>query len=222
MNCNESVSHFVIMNKHLLIVFEMLFMIPKILCRSVKKIIWCWNVWSECKILTSQLQILILIKFYFLQIWLTYWPLTHQGWMTHICVSNLTIMGSDNGLAMTSWQAIIRTNVGMLVGPLGTNFCEISIKTPAFSFKKMHLKTSSAKWRPFCLGLNVLMVPYVSTLVQVMACCLMTACHDLNQGWLIVSPAALHWKYFNSYKNIIWNYTLELKPHLLWPMCQCR
>ena len=25
-----------------------------------------------------------------------------------------------------------------------------------FSFKKVHLKMSSAKWRPFCLGLNVL------------------------------------------------------------------
>ena len=26
-----------------------------------------------------------------------------------------------------------------------------------FFFKKMHLKTSYAKWRPFCLGLSVLM-----------------------------------------------------------------
>ena len=25
-----------------------------------------------------------------------------------------------------------------------------------FWFKKMHLKTLSGKWRPFCLGLNVL------------------------------------------------------------------
>ena len=26
----------------------------------------------------------------------------------------------------------------------------------ALSLKKMHLKMSSVKWRPFCLGLNVL------------------------------------------------------------------
>ena len=26
-----------------------------------------------------------------------------------------------------------------------------------FSFEKMHFKMSSAKWLPFCLGLNVLM-----------------------------------------------------------------
>ena len=44
----------------------------------------------------------------------------------------------------------------LLIGPLGTNFIEIVIGIQAFSFKKMHLKMSSAKWRPFCLGLNVL------------------------------------------------------------------
>ena len=40
--------------------------------------------------------------------------------------------------------------------PLGTNFNEILIEILTFWFKKMHLKMSSAKWRPFCLGLNVL------------------------------------------------------------------
>ena len=29
-------------------------------------------------------------------------------------------------------------------------------KTPQFSYKKMRLKISFGKWRPFCLGLNVL------------------------------------------------------------------
>ena len=33
---------------------------------------------------------------------------------------------------------------------------EILIEIPTLSFKKMRLKVSSAKWRPFCLGLNVL------------------------------------------------------------------
>ena len=77
--------------------------------------------------------------------------------MTHICVGNLTIIGSDNGLSPGRRQAIIGTNVGILLtGPLGTNFSEILIGIQIFSFKKMPLKMSSAKWRPFCLGLNVL------------------------------------------------------------------
>ena len=77
--------------------------------------------------------------------------------MTHICVDNLTIIGSDNGLSPERRQAIIWTNAGiLLIGPLGTNFSEILIKIHTFSFKKIHLKMLSAKWRPFCLCLNVL------------------------------------------------------------------
>ena len=77
--------------------------------------------------------------------------------MTHICVSELTIIGSDNGLSPSRRQAIIQTIAGtLLVGPLGTNFSEILIEINTFSFKKIHLKMSSGKCRPFCLGLNVL------------------------------------------------------------------
>ena len=77
--------------------------------------------------------------------------------MTHICVSKLNIIGSDNGLSPGGRQAIIGTNDGIfLIRPLGTNFSEILSEIYTFSFKKMHLKTSSAKWRPLCLGLNVL------------------------------------------------------------------
>ena len=77
--------------------------------------------------------------------------------MTHICVSKLTIIGSDNGLSPGRRQAIIWTKAGiLLIGFLGTNFIEILIGIQKVSFKKMHLKMSSAKWRPFCPGLNVL------------------------------------------------------------------
>ena len=83
-------------------------------------------------------------------------PLTHWGRVTHICVSKLTIIGSDNGLSPGRRQAIIWTNAGiLLIGPLGTNFSQILVEIYTFSFKKMRLKGSSAKWRPFCLGLNV-------------------------------------------------------------------
>ena len=77
----------------------------------------------------------------------------------HICVDKLTIIGSDNGLLPGQNQAIISTNAGiLLIGPLGTNFSEILIAIETFSFKKKHLKMSSGKYRPFCLGLNVLMM----------------------------------------------------------------
>ena len=83
--------------------------------------------------------------------------LTHWGRVTHICVSNLTIIGPDNGLSPGRRQAIIWTNAGiLLIGPWGTNFSEILIGIYTFLFKKIHLEMSSAKWRPFCLGLNVL------------------------------------------------------------------
>ena len=68
---------------------------------------------------------------------------------SQICVGNLTLIGSDNGLSPDWRQAIIWNNDGiLLIGPLGRNFSEILIQIRTFSFKKMHLKSSSAKWRP--------------------------------------------------------------------------
>ena len=94
--------------------------------------------------------------------------ITHWGRVTHICVSKLTIIGSDNGLSPDRRQASIWTNAGiLLIGPLGTNFSEISIEILTFSFKKMRLKVSSAKRRPFCLGLNVLTHLYATVIRSV-------------------------------------------------------
>ena len=71
--------------------------------------------------------------------------LTHWGRVTHKCVGNLTIIVSDNGLSPGRRQAIIRTNAWiLLIGPLGTNFREILVRNQTFSFRKMHLKMSSA------------------------------------------------------------------------------
>ena len=85
--------------------------------------------------------------------------LTHWGRVTHICIGKLTIIGSDNGLSPGRRQAIIWTNAGLLsIGPLRTYFSENLIKIQQFSLKKMHVKMSSAKCRPSCLGLNVLML----------------------------------------------------------------
>ena len=85
--------------------------------------------------------------------------LTHWRRVTHICVSNLIIIGSDNGLPPGQRQAIIWTNAGiLLIGHLGTNFSEILFEILTFSFNKRCLNVSSVKWRPCCLGLNVLSV----------------------------------------------------------------
>ena len=83
---------------------------------------------------------------------------SHWGRVTHICVGKLAIIATDNGLSPGRHQAINWTNDGiLLIGPLGTNFSEILFEILTFSFKKMRLKVSPAKRRPFCPGLDVLM-----------------------------------------------------------------
>ena len=83
--------------------------------------------------------------------------LTHWGRVTLIYISKLTTIGSDNGLAPDWRQAINWTNDGiLLIGPLGTNFSQISIKIHTSSFKKIHLNMLFGKLQPFCLSLNVL------------------------------------------------------------------
>ena len=77
---------------------------------------------------------------------------THSGRVTHICVRKLSIIGSENGLSPGPRQAIIWTNVGLLlIGTIGTNLSEILIKIATFLFKKMPSKISSANWRPLYL-----------------------------------------------------------------------
>ena len=102
--------------------------------------------------------------------------------MTQICVSKLIVIGSDNGLSPGRHQAIICTNAGILsIGPLETNFSEILIEIIIVSFKKMHLKVSSAIRWPFCLGLNVLMC--CTTVCVMNKCIILTFHHYL---WCII------------------------------------
>ena len=95
--------------------------------------------------------------------------LSHWGRVTHICVGKLPIIDSDNGLSHARRQAIIWPNAGiLLIRPLGTNFSEILIGIHTISFTKMHLKISSSKWRPFCLGPNVLIgcAPWIHVVIK--------------------------------------------------------
>ena len=131
--------------------------------------------------------------------------LTHWGRVTHICVSKKTIIGSDNGLSPGRRQAIIWTNAGiLLIGNLGTNFSEILIEIRIFSFKKMGLNVSSAKWRPFCLGLNVLTFlarPQQGT-INVFT----------RRYFILTQSLSLGLLFF----YVIWIYSFTLKPCRVW------
>ena len=75
--------------------------------------------------------------------------------MAHICVGDLAIIGSDNGLSPGRREAIICTNAGMLlIGLLAANVSEIIIESHTFSFMKVYLEMSPEK--PFCLRSSVL------------------------------------------------------------------
>ena len=89
--------------------------------------------------------------------WVLRIQLIEAEWRIYAPVNWQSLIQIMHGLSYGRRQAIILTNAGiMLIGPLGTNFSEISIQILTFSFEKMLSKLSSAKWRPFCLGLNVL------------------------------------------------------------------
>ena len=87
------------------------------------------------------------------------WPGPMMTWYQSglVTFTRWNFIVSDNGLSPGWRQAIIWTNAGIsLIGPLGTNFSEIAIEILTFPFKKMRSKVSSAKWRPFRFGHNVL------------------------------------------------------------------
>ena len=80
----------------------------------------------------------------------------HLGHMTHISISKLTIIGSDNGLLPGWHQAIIWTNARiLLIGHLGTNLREIVIEVCIFSFKNAFenvvRKMGAISSRPLCI-----------------------------------------------------------------------
>ena len=83
-------------------------------------------------------------------------PLTHWGRVTHMCVSKLTIIGSDNGLSPGRRQAIIWINAGiLLIRPLGTNFNEMLIEILTFihenAFESVVCEMASILSRPQCV-----------------------------------------------------------------------
>ena len=116
--------------------------------KCISPFVWLWVFWLDNN---------KLLKALFLKNFINHQLLTHWGRVTHIYASRLTLTGSDNGLSSGRRQAITWTNaVILLIGPWGTNVSENLIEILTFSFTKMRLKVSSAKWQPFCLDLTVL------------------------------------------------------------------
>ena len=61
------------------------------------------------------------------------------------------IFSPGNGLSSGLRPTITWTSAGLSsFKPFGTNFSEIQITIQNYSFIKLHLKITSAKWRPFC------------------------------------------------------------------------
>ena len=126
--------------------------------------------------------------------------LTHWGRTTHICIGNLTVIGSDNGLSPGHYYI--------------TNFNEISIGIQAFSFKKMHFKMSSAKWRPFGLGLNELKVTELAAILSQPQCVkelYKKAGKSCRLLWVIqymfvTSPTVVRFYQFISAKVFLWEF----------------
>ena len=87
--------------------------------------------------------------------------LTQWGRVTHICVSKLTTIGSDNGLSPARRQAIIWNNAGILLNwTLGTNFSELLSEIDTFlcvwimrkCFENVVWKMAAILSRPQCVN----------------------------------------------------------------------
>ena len=106
-----------------------------------------YNIWSHCS--HGRLYIVL----WHLHI---VYQLIEAEWRIYASVKHTNI-ASDNGLSPVRRQAIISTNADISsIRPWGTYFGDILVKIQNISFKELHLNMSSAKWRPFCIGLNVL------------------------------------------------------------------
>ena len=88
--------------------------------------------------------------------------------MTHICVSKLIIVGSENGLLPERHQAIICTNAEiLLIGPVETTFIEIlNEKRNSYMFIQENV-FENVVWKvaPFCVGLNDLKERHIMAIV---------------------------------------------------------
>ena len=75
----------------------------------------------------------------------------------YMCQGTSVIYGSDGGLKPTRCQVITLTSADLLsLRSIGTNFCEFQMENTNNVFPENALGMSSAKWRSFYSGLNLL------------------------------------------------------------------
>ena len=109
--------------------------------------------------------------------------------ISYISMFSLLLSCREEETLHTRHSIVLRI---LLIGPIGTNFSEILIKVLTFSFKKMHLKVSSANWLTFCFILNVLTIGSGEI------------SHDIS---LSISMTSNQWKFIRNnwmIKNNIW------------------
>ena len=156
------------------------------------------EVWSKYKYF--QLRILDWKKLSTMSMWMAWvysgcLDLTHWGRVTHICVGNLTIIGSDSGLSAPShylnqcWNIVNWTPRNKLQWNVYRNSYIFIQENP---FENVVWKMVAILSRPQCVnslatGDGFQHHESWSILVQVMALCLMAPSHYLNQCWLIVA-----------------------------------
>ena len=127
---------------------------------------------------------------------------THGGQVTHICVSKLTIIGSDKGLLSGQCQTIIWMNAGiLLIRPLAKNLNEILIEIHTFSFKKILWKMAAILSQPQCVdNYSQLVIVYDSSTASI------------DQGWGILNHFPPFW-YFSQF-SALWIYMLAIEYHI--------
>ena len=98
---------------------------------------------------------------------------------------NVSIIGSGNGLLLNRYQAITWTNAELYsIGSLGTNNAfENALSKISATLIRLHCVNSLFPSERNRSG---------STLIQLMACCLMAPSHYLNQLWLLTSKVLWH------------------------------
>ena len=147
---------------------------------------------------------------------------------------NWVSIGSDNSLLPIRRQAIIWTNVGiLLIQTLGRNFSEILSKIHTFSFKKMHFKIPS-KWWPFWSGADELtflvlklesnrIIRYIPWLliscllyyIRSWSTLLPDGTNYLNQCWFLINKILGPTCIYMSNANVLEiNYTMVLEIHV--------
>ena len=93
--------------------------------------------------------------------------MSHSGRLTHICVSKLTLIGSDKAWHLVGTKPLSELMLGYCwLDPQEQNSAKFN-QNSYIIIKKIHLKMSSWYWWPFCLGLNVIFVFMTSLMVYV-------------------------------------------------------